>query len=186
MNDIFINIISGFNLIGESLIKDTSNFWVLIPILILWLVMEFYFGEYKQEKMGWNTALANGISFTWINIAAFRFLFSEVDPLDFQFRLIVLSLFFLYGTFIIFFSFSHLLSQKFAYTLGGPTMIYFLSMVATLVGSGTLTLTRWVFVDLVIILAILIAILYLIKKYLLGFWGEVEAVKAGKTPEEIK
>jgi len=186
MLDIALQLKSGLGLIRDALFADASNLWVLVPILILWLVMEFYFGEYKQEKMGWNTALANGISFTWINITAFRLLFSGAIFSDFESRIILLTVFFLYGTAVIFFSFSHVIPHRYAYYVAGPTVIYFLSVISTLTGSGSLTLSRWVFIDLFIILLVLGVALSFIKKHFLGFWGEVEAVKAGKIPEEIK
>lgn len=175
-------ILQGFKLIGEAFIKEPSVWWFLIPVFLLWVGMEIYFGQYKKERLGWNSILANGISFTWINIAAFRVLFMENLVIsDFWLRFFILLLFFLYGIFIIYIGFFHKLSQRTAATLAGPTPIYFLSMVSILWGQGVLIVNKWVFLDLVIAWIIITLFFHLIRKNL-GILGEVEAIEKGEKP----
>jgi len=175
-------IIEGFQLIGQSLTKDPSIWWFLAPIFILWIVMEIYLGQYKKEKLGWNSILANGISFSWINIASFRVLFLEnSEAVDFTLRTIILILFFLYGIFVVYLAFSHKIPQKIGSLLAGPTTIYFLSTVSVLWGQGVLEISKWIFIDLIILYFVIYLIFWLIKKRL-GILGEVEAITKGETP----
>ena len=175
-------LINGFKLIGNSFVDQPSVWWFLAPIFILWIVMEIYLGQYKKEKLGWNSILANGISFSWINIASFRVLFLEnSEAVDFTLRTIILTLFFFYGVFVIYFAFSHKIPQKIGSLLAGPTTIYFLSTVSVLWGQGVLEISKWIFIDLIILYFAIYLIFWLIKKRL-GILGEVEAITKGETP----
>lgn len=178
----FSQIVYGFQLIGQSLVKEPSIWWFLTPIFILWIVMEIYFGQYKKERIGWNSILANGISFSWINIASFRVLFLENSlAIDFGLRAVILGLFFLYGMFIIYIAFTHKLPQRIGYWLAGPTTIYFLSTVSILWGQGILEINNWVLIDFIILYFAISLIFWLIKKRL-GILGEVEAISKGQEP----
>ncbi len=178
MNQIFL----GFQLIGQALTGELSIWWFLAPIFILWIGMEIYLGQYKKEKIGWNSILANGISFSWVNIASFRVLFLEnLGPEGISLRVIILALLFAYGMFIIYTSFTHKLPQTLGSWLGGPTTIYFLSTVSVLWGQGLLEINIWVLLDFIILYLIISLIFWLIRKNL-GILGDVEAVVKGENP----
>jgi hypothetical protein len=175
-------ILNGFKLIGAAFFKEPSIWWFLIPVFLLWIGMEVYFGQYKKERLGWNSILANGISFSWINIAGFRVLFMEdLEAISFSPRFILLLLFFLYGMFIIYIAFFHRLSPKMAANLAAPTPIYFLSVVSILWGQGILIINYWIFLDL-LIAYIVISLLFWLIRHNLGILGEVEAIKKGERP----
>jgi len=175
-------LIEGFKLIGQSLITDVNVWWFLAPVFILWIVMEVYLGQYKKEKLGWNSILANGISFSWINIASFRVLFLEnSEAVDFTVRTIMLAVFFAYGLFIVYIAFRHKIPQKIGSWLAGPTTIYFLSTVSVLWGQGVLEITKWILIDFIILYLIIHFIFWIIKKQL-GILGEVEAISKCEPP----
>lgn len=177
----FLNeIYQGLKLIGNSLIAEPNVWWFLTPVFILWIVMEVYFGQYKGEKIGWNSILANGISFAWINIASFRVLFLEnSSAINFQLRLLILSIFLLYSIFIIYTAFTHKLRERIGALLAGPTTIYSLSTISVLWGQGLLAINIWVLINFVILYLIIYSIFLLIKKKL-GVMGEVEAINRGE------
>lgn len=175
-------LIYGLQLIGKSLVKDPSIWWFLAPVFVLWIIMEIYLGEYKREKLGWNSILANGISFSWINIASFRVLFLEnSSAIDFNLRTIILTCFFLYGLFIVYIAFTHKIPRKIGSWLAGPTTIYFFSTVSILWGQGVLEINKLVLIDFIILYFIISFIFWLIKKKL-GTLGEVEAIEKGQSP----
>jgi len=151
--------------IVKSPFSDLSVLWFLTPILILWLVLELYFGRYKSEELGWNTALANAISLVWVNIESMRFLFST-HPEPFLLRFIPLSLILTYGGFIIYISFTHKFSGNITYTLASPTPIYFLSTISVLWGHGNLILTWFVIMVLIILYPVIMGIFALIRRLL--------------------
>jgi len=168
--------------IGRAFVEEPGVWWFLAPVFLLWIGMEIYFGQYKKERLGWNSILANGITFSWINIAAFRVLFMEdKGAFDFWPRFIILLLFFIYGIFIIYIAFFHKISSRIAATLAGPTLIYFLSTVSVLWGQGVLVINKWVFLDLLIVYIVISFFFWLIRRNL-GILGEVEAIEKGEKP----
>ena len=94
MSNTLTNILAGFGEIFSSPFKDHSIFWILIPIIVFWFVLEIYFGSYKKEKLGWNTALGYGLSMFWIVVISLRTLFANnfelfsIDKLLFVFSLL--------------------------------------------------------------------------------------------------
>lgn len=175
-------IIEAFKLIGAAFVKEPSVWWFLAPVFLLWIGMEIYFGQYKRERLGWNSILANGISFSWINIASFRVLFMEdFGVVNWGIRFVILILFLVYGIFIIYNAFFHRLSPKTAAGIASPTPIYFLSVVSIFWGQGILAINQWVFLDL-IIAYIIISLFFRLIRRRLGILGEVEAIKRGQRP----
>ena len=102
MVEIWINILSGFKEIFSAPFKDTSIWWLLTPIILFWLILEVYFGMYKGEKLGWNTALGNGLNLFWIVVISLKALFTQGLELFSIDKLIVVIFIAVYSAFIIF------------------------------------------------------------------------------------
>lgn len=149
------NIQEAFREIFEAAIIEPSIWWLIAPLIILWVVLEIYLGKHPKEKLGWNTLLANGISLCWITIESIRFLFSEPTLTSFNERFIILLAILVYGVFVIIGSFLHRLPIKVMSFLAGPSLVYFLAIITILWGHGLLIITGWVLLALFIIFVIL-------------------------------
>ena len=77
MATIWTNILDGFKEIFSSPFKDITVFWLLAPIILFWLILEIYFGTHKEEKLGWNTALGNGLSIFWVVVISLKSIFEN-------------------------------------------------------------------------------------------------------------
>ena len=99
-----------------------------------------------------------------------------------QVRRHLLSGFFMYGLFLIYMSFKHILPERLMAAIAGPTPVYFLSVLSVLWGQGILGISVPVIIDLGIIYVIILGFWMLIKAKYLGIVGEVEAIKKGETP----
>lgn len=165
MHPILLSIISGFWEIIKAPFLKASTWWILAPIFLLWLTLEFYFGEYKKESLGWNTSLANGISLTWIGLMAMRHLF-EIKGTGFWAKFAAIILITIYGLFIAYIAFAHKFTPKLVYTLASPTPIYFMSVVVVLWAFGQLQLRGWIIFDLVIFFGLNLAFFKIIRKLL--------------------
>jgi len=163
----FEQLLLAFAEILGSLFSQPSIWWLLAPLIFFWLVLEFYFGTYKTEQLGWNTALGNGMSLVWVSVDSMRFLW-ENPPVNFLFRFLIILSFLFYGSFIIYISFAHKFSSKLTYILASPSPIYFFSCVVVLWGHGILKLTWWVFIDLMISYCLLLFFVWLLRKFLPG------------------
>ncbi len=53
-------------------INNIDMLWVAIPFFIATLFMTMYFGRYKKEELGWNTAFGNTMVFVFVAVAIIR------------------------------------------------------------------------------------------------------------------
>ena len=56
--------------------QNPDMIWILSPMLITLLLMEFYFGRYTKEELGWNTAVGNALVLIFVSIDLFRHIFT--------------------------------------------------------------------------------------------------------------
>lgn len=160
------NMWIAFKKIAASPFTDLSIWWFLAPVIVLWMILVVYFGEHKSEELGWNTALGNGISLTWINIESMRYLFS-IKPDPFWTRFLIILGVMSYGFFIIYISFTHKFSSKATYLLASPNTVYYLAGVTILWGHGNLQIDFYVLLDLILIFFVFVWGIYgLFRKYL--------------------
>ncbi|MBT4605150.1 hypothetical protein HOC01_05910 [archaeon] len=162
---ILTGIITGFSEISKAPFQKLEIWWYLFPIISLWFILEIYFGEHKTEKMGWNTALANGFSLSWVTIESMRVLFAEnYEPFTLRFIIILLVL--MYSAFTIYVAFTHKFKDKIAFAIAGNTPIYFTSAVLILWSHDTFSLGLYTIIDLLILFGIALLFSYLLRKFL--------------------
>jgi len=164
MVEIWINIVAGFREIFSSPFRDLSILWILTPIILFWFALEIYFGKYKGEKIGWNTALGYGLSMFWIVVISFKTLFENNFELFSVDKLIFLIVVSAYSIFIIYVSFTHKLKEKIFFLFTSPTIVYFLLAIAILWAHGLLNITLWVFIDLIILYILILIFETILKK----------------------
>ena len=172
-------MLAGFADIFKAPFKSLEALWVLIPLIIMWVVLEIYFARYKKEELGWNTALANGITLGWLTLSGMRAIF-EVKSGDFWLRFIANIIILFYAGLIIYFSFTHRISQKWNFALADPTPVYFLGIFSVMWGFGTLDINKYVLLDLIILFALLNIILFIFRHLV----KESDTGGVPKMPEE--
>jgi len=164
MADIWTNVLNGFKEIFSAPLRDLSILWLLVPIISFWLVMEIYFGRYKEEKLGWNSALGYGLSMFWIVVISFKTMFENSFELFSIDKLLFVIFVAIYSGFIIFISFTHRLKEKIFFLFTSPTLVYYLFGIALLWINGLLNITLWVIVDLVIFYMLILIFELILKK----------------------
>lgn len=159
------NLWQAFKVFGRAFIIEPSIWWVLAPIFVLWIALQIYFGAHEREALGWNTALANGISLSWVCIEAFRALFvSRLD--DLALRFIFVGIIFIYGIIVLAAAFIHVLPKGQIRRICGPTTVYFLAMLATLWGHNLLPIQGWLLLDLLLLYIVLRLFFLLVRKFI--------------------
>jgi hypothetical protein len=51
--------------------------WLIAPLVITTFLIEIYFGRYKQEEIGWNTAFGNSLILLFIGANLIRYLYKS-------------------------------------------------------------------------------------------------------------
>jgi len=140
--------------------QQPAIFWEIGPFILLWIAMELYFGTHKKEKLGWNTALGNGLSLFWVIISGMKQIFLNGMENFTLGRFIILLAITLYALFIIFTSFKHSFSNKFQFLIASPGPMYYFSLIALLFAHNLLQL-EWLTIIAVFVLFIMIQLLTL-------------------------
>jgi len=164
MVELWANVLTGFKEIFSAPFRDLSILWLLVPLAIFWFVMEIYFGRYKKEKLGWNSALGYGLSMFWIVVISFRTMFENGFELFSIDKLLFVIFIALYSIFIIIVSFTHKIKAKIFFLFTSPTLVYFLFGTAVLWVNELLNISFWVIVDLVIFYIIVVIFELILKK----------------------
>jgi len=164
MATVWANILDGFVEIFSAPFRDSSIWWVLTPIILFWLVLEVYFGMYKGEKLGWNTALGNGLNLFWVVVISLKALFTKNLELFSIDRLMAVIVIAVYSGFIISVSFTHKLKENIFFLFASPTTIYYLSGITILWIHGLINITLWVIIDLIIFYTVLMIFEIIMRK----------------------
>ena len=101
-------------------LNQQDMLWTAIPLLIATLFMTLYFGRYKKEELGWNTAFGNTMVFLFVAISIIRKMYDQgggsFDNLFSSDLYAVLSVGLIAGGFLLmFFTYFHLLPKRFAF-----------------------------------------------------------------------
>jgi len=158
------NLISGFGEIFSAPLEDLSILWLLTPIILFWLIIEIYFARHKTEKLGWNTALGNGLTMFWVVIISLKVLFTGNLGLFSYDKLIFVIVIAIYSALIIFMSFTHDVKEKLFFLLASPTAVYYLSGIAVLWIHDLLTINVWVLIDLILLYLVILIFESILKK----------------------
>ena len=107
----------------SSPFAHAEMFWILTPMIISMLLMIFYFGRYKKEELGWNTAFGNSMVLIFASVDMLRKQFLEGQLFEFNAHTILVIAIIIEGLFLTFFTFFHLLPKGWAFSLASGTTI---------------------------------------------------------------
>ncbi|MFH1520946.1 MAG: hypothetical protein ABID61_04830 [Candidatus Micrarchaeota archaeon] len=79
MIDLLTDILARLILLLQAPLSDQLMLWTAAPLVIATLFMTLYFGKYKQEELGWNTAFGNTMVFLFISINMIHFMYNSSD-----------------------------------------------------------------------------------------------------------
>jgi hypothetical protein len=113
--------------------------WIAIPLIITLVALEFYFGIYKDEELGWNTALGNSMVLIFVGIDLLRRLYYQgafeeisINALMSSTPKTMLALFILsQGMVLILISFFHALPEGLAFVLSSPLYVNLVAFFST-------------------------------------------------------
>ncbi len=160
--------------IVEAPIYTPNMLWMLLPLLATLLLMELYFGRYKDEELGWNTAFGNTIVLVFISIDLFRRLFEPSGQTALQFILsasdikIIIPLWIAgLALVLMIVDFFHFLPKKIAYVISSPTYINLLGLLGIIIVYSSGIPLDWTTVFACVILFVIINLITLLLHYII-------------------
>lgn len=152
--------------LGEALIhilsapfRDLSVLWQLIPIFLMWLLLEAYFVRWN-ESLGWNSALANSVTLFWISTNSMQLLFSNGFSWP-HFIIFLGSI--IYAFFIAFITFKHRIRERFAFAIASPVFIHYWCLFLILWAHKLIDMTAMVVLGVIILFIVFLIIDFFLK-----------------------
>jgi hypothetical protein len=97
--------------------------WITLPLLLTLLVMEFYFGRYRKEQLGWNSAVGNTLVLVFVSLDLLRQIYGPggapiMETLSLNAgKTLLASAIGLSGLLIMYFDFFHLIPKRLAFRI---------------------------------------------------------------------
>lgn len=146
--------------------REPSLLWQITPVILLWVILVFYFATHKEEKLGWNTSLANGISLFWVVLSGMQYIFSNNKQFFTWTKFSIFIFILIYASFIIYTTFKHLFSARIAYAVASHNIVYYLSVLALIYAYDMIYLSLSMFIAIFLIFGFILLIELILKKIL--------------------
>lgn len=105
--------------------------WILAPIVITLLLMEFYFSRYSDEELGWNTAFGNSLVLIFVAIDLARKLYTTTF-LQIDTKAAIVLAIIIEGFLLTLIDFFHILPKQIAFKISHKLPINFTAIIAVI------------------------------------------------------
>ncbi len=171
---------------------NPAVWWIITPLLITLILMTFYFGKYKEEELGYNTAIGNSIVLLFVGIDLLRYMFySEFPPslLAYQHRPFValLCLLIIFEAIALAFSsFFHALPKKITYFICAPLPVNLQAYAIVAVVYSRITFDWFTLAGVVVLFFFLLIAMKLLQLLQHAFGESIHKAKITEAKEEAK
>jgi hypothetical protein len=169
--------------------KDSDILWTVTPLLIATVIMFVYFQRYKDEELGWNSAVGNSLVSLFISMSLLRYVYNITTPgsvLNFSQHIsrTIFALLLFFVTFILLIvNFGHVLPKKIAYYVSSPLTINLISYLAVIYVYSKMPFDGITLIVLLLFFVILRVLLYFVQFPLVRWF---KYLKRLKEEEKIK
>lgn len=101
-----------------------SVIWTIAPLIVALVMIQMYFGKYKTEPLGWNTAFSNSVSLMWVTAILLKYMSDTYGLSDiFEYYqdqigyIIMVSVLAIFTLTLIILNYNHLIPKRFAFIL---------------------------------------------------------------------
>ena len=151
-------------------VKNPEMIWIALPLILTLVMVELYYGKYKSEKLGWNTALTNALVLVFVSLNLFQFIFVQEGSKFFKIfhvsgfyvALVILLL----GILLFFIDFFHTLPESLAFTISAHLPINITAYAAIVMVYNSLPLDFATILAWLALIIILGAFFFFIKLFL--------------------
>lgn len=160
-------------------IANTDMLWMLIPMIAALFLMELYFGRYKEEELGWNTAVSNSLVLFFVGMNLCYFLsinnmlvgLGEVSPAVFDMALkksFIAYFIIIESIFLLVLNFFHLAAKRFAFGVSSGLILNFVGIMAIIFiySTSEVLLSEWITIPAILVIFIAMILFFLIIKAL--------------------
>jgi hypothetical protein len=140
--------------------------WFALPLIISLIVIELYFGKYKKEELGWNTAVMNALVMIFTSLDLFQFVFNLHKgflPTITSAKFLIALFVFLMGIGLFLLDFFHKLPKRIAFKISAHLPVNLTAYTALIIIYNDVPLDFMTIIALVILMAVFALMFYFIK-----------------------
>ncbi|MBD3259654.1 hypothetical protein GF371_03400 [Candidatus Woesearchaeota archaeon] len=169
-----------------------ETLWLVLPLVLILILIHLYFGRFRSEELGWNSAFGNSISLLWICVILFRFLFDkysfftlirETQAID---NLIIVLALTAWVILLLAFNYFHAVPKKLAFALSSADSTYILAYIIISVIIGGFSMSIETLIASAILFAAVFAALELFKHLIPMTGSAKEAIKRREKKKKAK
>jgi len=122
-SEIAIAVLARLMELIKAPLTDHKMLWTAVPLVIATIFITVYFGKYRREELGWNSAFGNTMVFLFVSINIIQYMYysggtGSIDNiLSNQFYLTVALVLAAVAAFFMFIVYYHLLPKRVAFFL---------------------------------------------------------------------
>lgn len=135
--------------------KNPDAIWLVVPLIIVLIFMQAYFGKHREEELGWNTAFGNSISLIFVGAGLLKFIYYDYGLINYRlveiatspvvpYKLIIVAVVLLQALCLLFLDFFHALPKRIAFFFSSPIFINTTAYLAIAIISSTTIPFEWV------------------------------------------
>lgn len=159
---LYHDVLSRLGMILKAVFNHPEMLWILVPITLSMILISYYFGKYKKEELGWNTAFGNGVVLLFACVDLFRYLYNEhILGLNPYTLLVTVVLF--EGVFLTLLDFLHALPKSFAFALSSGMTVNTISLCLILLVYGKIPLDYITAIAVAIMASVIVLLLRIMQ-----------------------
>ncbi|UCD03604.1 MAG: hypothetical protein JSW73_03630 [Candidatus Woesearchaeota archaeon] len=143
--------------------KDPAMLWEVLPLVITVLIIVLYFGRYKNEQLGWNSALTNSLVLLYVGTNLLYYLYLNDSLSIFSEYTLVAIAVALVGLSLAFLNYHHILPKKISFGIASVLPINFLAFLSIVFVHGHLKLDLSSLFAAIILFVIIFSIVKLVQ-----------------------
>lgn len=145
-----------------------ESLWMVLPLIIILIFIHIYFGRYRSEELGWNSAFGNTVSLLWISVILYKFLFDNYTFKELISggqlgKFIIVTLLTVWVLTLFTFNFFHIIPKKISFIISSAGSVYILAYIVISFIVGNFMFNLEFALSSLIVFLLLLGMIQLIK-----------------------
>tara|TARA_Y100000310_G_scaffold126457_1_gene125326 strand:- start:322 stop:990 length:669 start_codon:yes stop_codon:yes gene_type:complete len=166
--------------------------WTIAPLIFALIMLQMYFGKYKTELLGWNTAFSNSISLMWVTAILLKYMSGMYgfngairDKAQISY-FIMIGVLGLITILLAMLNFQHKMPKKLAFVLSSSLPVNVLAYFVIVIVMGMISIDWVTFFAALIIFLFLSIVFYYYRKSITPPKSEIPILKKHEHIKRIK
>ena len=147
----------------HSPLQIKEMLFILAPLIVVLFVIELYFGRYKYEKLGWNTAVGNSLALVFVGMNLLNYLYTNGEVFGINPKTLLAFIVCIEALFLLFVNFFHIFPREAAFGISSPLILNFIGIASIIMVYSEIPFDYTTLIAFIILFLILVIVISLIK-----------------------